>query len=181
MTMQPQIELDVNNPWQMAEYFGRWLLAADPKKFAESIKRLQDHAAMWAKEGVEKGMLMHGFKRGNRQERYEAYVRKYNWPLGHPIIALEPVIDPLTGQDTGQVQEVPTGRNEDLWDEQLQQFPRQFVIDARDADEMGAPLPEWVRREVGLLREIEATPEGKRALKNVVETKDYAKKALRAA
>lgn len=187
MTMPPIIppqmpKFDPTNPWQCAEYFGRWLLQTDPDEFAACLKRVQDWAVYVAVEGIEKGMLMHGFKRGNRNQRKDAYIRKYNWPMDrgadgmllHPVMITQ--MDPLTGQPF----QAPSEQGEDLWDVQLRVFPRQFLIDARDAYDMGAPLPPWVVQLVEETVQHEATPEGKKALVSAVETKRE-KKALVAA
>lgn len=184
MTMPPIIppmmpRFDPTNPWQCAEYFGRWLLQTDPDEFGAALKRIYDWAVYISQEGIERGMLMHGFKRGNRQQRFEAYTRKYNWPLerlpdgqlAHPVIVTQ--MDPVTGQPV----QVASEQGEDLWDIQLRTFPKWFLRDARDAYDMGAPLAPWVMMIVVETLQHEATPEGKRALVSAVETKRE-KKAL---
>jgi hypothetical protein len=195
MTMPPVAPqmpvLDPANPHQMMAYFGAWLYATDPKAIEDSWRNIGMQAANWVTTYIETGLASMGMKRGNPQERMEAYVRKYRWPteidpatgqLLHPIMTQQEVVDPATGMPTGQFQDVPTDRGEDLWDEQMQMFPRQFLIDAHDAYDMGAPLPQWVELLVSDVKQREATPEGKKALKSATQTQVYKpKQALKVA
>lgn len=158
MTMQPvpaplMPKLDPQNPYQMYAYFTAWLYATEPKALAESDKEIGASAAEFTEIALEEGMKAMGLREGNPQERMQAYTRKYNWPLEidqqtgmllHPVMTSQPVLDPQTGQPTGQMQQVPTGVGEDLWREQQQKFPRQFRKRALDAVKLGAPVPEWV-------------------------------------
>lgn len=200
MTMPPVATpmpmLNPQDPHQMASYFGAWLYATEPTAIEDAWRNIGEQAANWVTTYLEQGMASMGMKRGNPQERMAAYVRKFTWPtdrgpdglLLHPIMNTQPVIDPMTGMPMvdqmgqPQMQQVATEQGEDLWDEQLQQFPRQFLIDARDAFDMGAPLPVWVEQLVLETKTRDATPEGKRALKNASTTTLYKpKKALVAA
>lgn len=147
-------KLDPQNPYQMFAYFTSWLYLTEPKALAESDKEIGASLAEFTTIALETGMLALGMRRGNPNERTQAYERKYNWPLQvdqqtgmllHPVMASQPVYDPATGQPTGQMQQVATGVGEDLWQEQQRKFPRQFAIDALDAVKLGAPVPDWVR------------------------------------
>lgn len=194
----PQLPtLDTANPWQMMEYFGRWLFALDPDAVTECWQILADQAIDWTQTFLEEGMASLGMKRGDPEQRMAAYVRKARWAteidpatgqLLHPVMTqapvydpktMMPVVDPITGQT--QMQDVPTGKGEDLWQMQLHLFPRQFLIDATDAYEMGAPLPQWAVALVEETKVHEGTSEGKKALRSAVQVYKPKKMALVAA
>lgn len=154
MTMQPlqMPKLDPSNPYQMFDFWTGWLFINDPSALAQSDKEIGEWAAEETEIALEEGLRSKGFKRGDPQQRTEAYERKYFWPtardpetgaLLHPVMTQAPVLDEL-GQPTGEMRDVPTGEGEDLWREQQTKFPRQFHTDAMDAFKLGAPLPEWV-------------------------------------
>lgn len=193
MTMPPisnQVVLDTTNPWQMAAYCGAWLYCTEPEAIGDAWQNVGRRMSHLVTTYLELALASMGMKRGNPQERLQAYLRKYNWgrerdqfgQLVHPVMQGVPVTDPATGAPTGETQQVPTDVGEDLWSRQLRTFPRQFVIDAKDAFEMGAPLPDWVLREAGLMKQLEQRPEGKRRLHSVVTAPKYEpRKALQRA
>lgn len=191
MTMQPPTlglpELNPDDPVQMYCYFTAWMYAVgDPQDIEESDREIGEWAARVTQEALDDGMAGIGAEEGDRAERLQAYIRKYQWPtavdpqtgaLLHAVMTQQPVLDPKTGGPTGQMQPVPSSVGEDLWQLQLQMFPRQFLKDAKDAFEIGAPLPQWVMDEVIAIKQHEQTTEGKKALKSAVEPYK-AKKAL---